>query len=55
MEGVNIRWTPQQPQPPPVNVRTPYQPGNDWEMSAWIRDAETQTLSVQALVREVCM
>ena len=56
---VQINWVPAQPpqyHPPPVDVRTPYvrtpyQAGNDWTFFA---DAETQTSSVQSLVRQVC-
>ena len=52
---VQIDWAPVCPpqQQHPVDVRTPYQAGNDWTFSTWTRDAETQTSSVQSLMREV--
>ena len=51
---VQFNWAPACPpqqQHPPVDVRTPYQAGNDW---TFFSDAETQTTSVQSLVRQVC-
>ena len=53
---VQFNWAPACPpqhHPPPVDVRTPYQAGNDWKFFAQIADAETQTSSVQSLVRQV--
>ena len=52
---VQFNWAPACPpqhHPPPVDVRTPYQAGNDWTFFA---DAQTQTSSVQSLVRQVCI